>query len=102
MIPGGPTFVALTSDGEMIDGDDNLDALLFELLSAMVTKHGREELVVWQNGSSCDTVAAVLKADGRTIRLDGAHPRVQLPPHRNGRHNGRHNAQDRSGGARKT
>ena len=98
MIPGGPRFVALDYSGETVASDDDLDALLWELLSAMVKKHGSEELCVWEQGNPCDRVVAVLRANGQVIRLDGDQPRVQQPPRRNGRQH----AQNGAGRAQKT
>jgi hypothetical protein len=70
---GCPTFSAISYDGETIDGDDSLDALLARLVDAVDLRSGKEELCVWADGES---VAAIVRADGSVIRLDGAEPVV--------------------------
>ena len=51
MIAGGPKFLALTCEGDTVASDEDLDALLWALLCAVVTRHGQEELVVWSQGN---------------------------------------------------
>jgi hypothetical protein len=68
-----PTYTAISYDGETIDASDNLDDLLRNLDRAADARHGLEELVIWKDA---ETVAAILKADARIVRLDGPQPEL--------------------------
>jgi hypothetical protein len=60
---------------DYLESDNDLDVLLDLLRQLHDPAHG-EDVVVW-----CEdrTVAAVLKADGRIIRLDGAELQAEAP-----------------------
>jgi hypothetical protein len=67
-----PRFVAMVAE-DYLESDNDLDVLLDLLRELHDPAHG-EDMCVW-----CEdrTVAAVMKADGRIIRLDGAEPQLQ-------------------------
>ncbi|HEY7423258.1 MAG TPA: hypothetical protein VH682_03360 [Gemmataceae bacterium] len=69
-----PRFIAMVAE-DYLESDNDLDVLLDLLRQLHDPAHG-EDVVVW-----CEdrTVAAVLKADGRIIRLDGAELQAEAP-----------------------
>jgi hypothetical protein len=64
-----PRFVALSADGEFVDGDDDLDELC-RVLAELVDANDAEDLVIWRG----QTVAAVIQNSGQVTRFDAPSP----------------------------